>query len=136
MDPLAPVWTGHKGVLAIGVDLSLDDEQQRHARALQLCDVAGRAISEGPIGWQTGLPISVDDLRIEQRGFMRLARRAAGRPDPPDEFADGIDIFWREAKVLSVGLSRTGDRRVLCYEPGEWEGKLELLLTPGRGRVQ
>lgn len=109
-------------------------EQER--RALELCHLADRAISEGPIDWQTGLPISVDDLRIEQRASMRTRRRAAGHHESPDEFPDGIDIFWRETKVLSVGWSGAKGRQVLCYVPGEWERKLELLLAPGHGRTQ
>ncbi len=114
----------------------MDAEPQR--RALELCDLTCRAISEAPMDWQTGLPISVDDLRIEQAGFMRMGRRAAGRrEETADEFPPQIEVFWRETKVLSVGWSNKSDeRRVLCYVPGEWERKLEFLLTPAHGRAQ
>ena len=110
-------------------------EQQR--RVFELCDMACRAISEGPMIWQTGLPVSIGHLRIEQRGLMRMARRAAGQQvENADKLPHGIDIFWRETKVLSVGWSRTSERQVICYEPGEWERELEFLLTPGHGRAQ
>jgi hypothetical protein len=113
----------------------MNDEQQK--RALELCDLASRAIDEGPLGWQTGLPIEIGNLRIEQRGFMRMGRRAAGSREDAGLFPDGIDIFYRNTKVLSVGWSSTtSERRVLCYDSGEWEGELELLLAPGHGRTQ
>lgn len=111
----------------------MNDEQQK--RAFELCDLASRAIDQGPLGWQTGLPIEIGNLRIEQRGFMRMARRAAGSREDAGPFPDGIDIFYRNTKVLSIGES-TNERLVLCYEPGEWEGELELLLAPGHGRTQ
>ena len=113
----------------------MNSEEQ--SRALQLYDMANRVISEGPLGWQTGLPVEIGDFCIEQRGFMRMARRAAGHRESAGKFPDGIDIIWRKTKVLSVGLSRTtGERSVICYESGDWERELEFLLTPGHGRTQ
>lgn len=106
----------------------MDTERQR--RALELFDMVCRAISEGPLDWRTGLPISIGDLHIEQPGFMRMGRPAADRPslaDTPD-----IEVIWRGTTVLSVGH----DRKIICYEPGEWERELEFLLVPGHGRTQ
>ena len=113
----------------------MNAEQQR--RALELCDMANRVMAERPNNWDIETPFEIGDLRIEQRGLMRMARRAAGQQvENADKLPYGIDIFWRETKVLSVGWSRTSERQVICYEPGEWERELEFLLTPGHGRAQ
>lgn len=103
-------------------------DDQRQSRALELCDMAERLFNEGPLNWQTGfVPIEVGDLRIKR---VRIQAQRPGR------LPNAVHIAWRKRNVLTIKYSRSGDRQVLLYEPGEWEGELKFLLTPGQGRAQ
>ena len=65
-------------------------------------------------------------LEASSPGYRHAVERQHTRPDLPY----GLDVFWREAKVLSIQWADGGAFALLHFERGSWEDAALALGQP------